>query len=494
MFKHPLLSKLLGIGLVAALLSLLLARIGFLVDERSARQDEAVRSVQRASAGEQTLVGPLLQRQCTEEWTARDDNGKTHTERRTYAVVAPPSVLEVSGDLVTEARYRGLFKVNGYVTRLALDVQWREGAGALAAQAEHPGGRLSCQAPTVMLALGDVRGVRAAKVQAVAASGSGSTELVVRPGTGHEIYTQGWHVVAPTSAAGSSGPLHLNVTLELAGTARLALVPVAEDTRWRLQANWPHPSFGGRFLPVEREITPQGFSARWSVSALASSASTEVRKAQALCASPSASRYAPSGEEGDAPAPTDNCLDTLTVTFIDPVNPYMLSDRAIKYGLLFIGLTFVAVALAEVLGRERIRRVHPIQYALVGLALTLFFLLLLSLSEHLSFALAYAVASAACVLLLGLYTGHMLGTRRAGLGFGAGMAGLYGLVYLLLNSEQMALVIGSVGLFLVLGVVMWVTRGVDWYTLFSPSSVASRGRPHVSGHAEEQLPRREPLV
>lgn len=449
--------------------------------------------MQRASAGEQTLIGPLLQRQCTEEWTARDDNGKTHTERRTYAVVAPPAVLDVSGDLTTEARYRGLFKVNGYVTRLALDVQWRDGVSALAAQAEHPGGRLSCQAPTVMLALGDVRGVRAAKVQAVAASAGGSNELVVRPGTGHEIYTQGWHVGVPT-LANSAGPLHLNVTLELAGTARLALVPVAEDTRWRLQANWPHPSFGGRFLPVEREITAQGFNARWSVSALASSASTEVRKAQALCASTSPSRYVSPGEEGDASAPTDNCLDTLSVTFIDPVNPYMLSDRAIKYGLLFIGLTFVAVALAEVLGRERLRRVHPIQYALVGLALTLFFLLLLSLSEHLSFAVAYAVASAACVLLLGLYTGHMLGTRRAGLGFGAGMAGLYGLVYLLLNSEQMALLIGSVGLFLVLGVVMWVTRGVDWYTLFSPTAVVSRGGPHVSGNAEEQLPRREPLV
>lgn len=464
MFKHPLLSKLLGIGLVAALLSLLLARIGFLVDERSARQEEAVRSVQRASAGEQTLIGPLLQRQCTEEWTARDDNGKTRTERRTFSVVAPPSVLEVSGQLTTEARYRGLFKVNGYVTQLTLDVQWRDGVRALTAQAEHPGGRLSCQAPTLMLALGDVRGVRAAQVKPVADAVNGATEWGVRPGTGHEIYTQGWHAMAPATP----GPLHLNITLELAGTARLALVPVAEDTRWRLQANWPHPSFGGRFLPVEREITPQGFSARWSVSALASSASTEVRKGQALCASPSPSRYAAPGEEGDAPGPTDNCLDTLSVTFIDPVNPYMLSDRAIKYGLLFIGLTFMAVALAEVLGRERIRRVHPIQYALVGLALTLFFLLLLSLSEHLSFAWAYALASAACVLLLGLYTGHMLGTSRAGLGFGTGMAGLYGLVYLLLNSEQMALVIGSVGLFLALGAVMWLTRRVDWYNAFTP--------------------------
>jgi inner membrane protein len=166
------------------------------------------------------------------------------------------------------------------------------------------------------------------------------------------------------------------------------------------------------------------------------------------------------------------CLDTFDVSFFDPVNPYSLTDRATKYALLFIVLTFAAVALTEVLGE---RRVHPIQYTLVGLALALFYLLLLSLSEHIPFASAYAVASAACVLLLAYYGAHMLGRARSGLFFGAGMAGLYGMLWVLLQAEQTALAIGSVLLFAVLAVVMVATRKMDWYALFERAArVAKR--------------------
>jgi inner membrane protein len=151
----------------------------------------------------------------------------------------------------------------------------------------------------------------------------------------------------------------------------------------------------------------------------------------------------------------------------------MLSDRAIKYGLLFVALTFASVALAELLARSRVRRVHPVQYAMVGLTLCLFFLLLLSLSEHLAFATAYAVAASACVLLLGIYARHMLGSARDGWLFGAGMALLYGMLYLLLLREQTALVLGSVGLFAALAVVMLLTRRVDWYRLTATSQSES---------------------
>jgi len=154
----------------------------------------------------------------------------------------------------------------------------------------------------------------------------------------------------------------------------------------------------------------------------------------------------------------------MSVAFIDPVNPYVLSDRAVKYDLLFIVLTFIAVGLVEVLSG---RRVHPVQYLLVGLALSLFFLLLLSLSEHLPFAQAYAAAASACALLLGVYAASMLGRRLAGLLFGLGIALLYGLLYALLQMEQNALVIGSVMLFAALATVMMLTRGIDWYALFA---------------------------
>ena len=173
----------------------------------------------------------------------------------------------------------------------------------------------------------------------------------------------------------------------------------------------------------------------------------------------------------DASAKSDKCLDLMSVAFIDPVNPYVLSDRAIKYDLLFIVLTFIAVGLIEVLSG---RRVHPVQYLLVGLALSLFFLLLLSLSEHLPFEAAYAAAASACAVLLGVYAAAMLGRWLSGVLFGLGIGLLYGLLYVLLQLEQNALVIGSVMLFAALATVMMLTRRIDWYALFARLRMPAR--------------------
>jgi len=167
-------------------------------------------------------------------------------------------------------------------------------------------------------------------------------------------------------------------------------------------------------------------------------------------------------------AKADGCIESFNIAFIDPVNPYSLSDRAIKYGLLFVGMTFLAVGMIEVL---RQLRVHPIQYLLVGCALSVFFLLLLSLSEHLRFDVSYAIAAGACVALLTFYAHHLLRGWVAGIAFGGGIAALYGALYALLQMEQTALVIGSVLLFAVLAGVMVLTRRVDWYRLLGSSSV-----------------------
>jgi inner membrane protein len=239
--------------------------------------------------------------------------------------------------------------------------------------------------------------------------------------------------------------------------------PPPRATRWTLNADWPSPSFGGQFSPADRAVRPDGFTATWNLSALATSAPADIARGVPLCAPTNAG--AGDVEVADGPAArAGKCLDLMNVAFIDPVNPYVLSDRAVKYDLLFILLTFVAVGLIEVLSG---RRVHPVQYLLVGLALSLFFLLLLSLSEHLTFKAAYAAAAAACAALLGFYASSMLGRPLSGLLFGLGIALLYGLLYVLLQMEQNALVIGSVMLFAGLAVVMTLTRRIDWYALFA---------------------------
>ena len=228
----------------------------------------------------------------------------------------------------------------------------------------------------------------------------------------------------------------------LAGTESLSIVPVAESNRVAIQSTWPHPSFAGEFLPTERQVYPQdrGFEAQWEVSSLASQAQRQIR--------------------GMKEAGAD--VERITISLVDPVDVYTQVDRATKYGILFVLLTFVAFGLFELIKRLPI---HPLQYLLVGLALAIFFLLLLSLSEHIAFWKAYLVSSAACIGLQFVYLSGVLRSWRLAGGFAVMLTALYGVLYGLLASEDTALLMGSLLLFGVLAAIMWITRKVDWYEL-----------------------------
>jgi inner membrane protein len=382
-----------------------------------------------------------------------------NTSKREFRLQQVPTRLAVDSRTKADPLWRGLFKVNAWVGHFTVAADFAT-LTALQPHLEHPDGRLQCGAPVLLVAMSDVRGVRSAMVTA------DGQVLVVEPGTGGSPYANGLHstlAAARVDGDAATRPLSLHLELDLIGTSQLAWVPAADSMRWTLNSDWPHPSFGGQFSPEQREVRTDGFSATWNLSALATTAPADVARGLALCTP--ASPLASAAESTDDPAAkSDKCLDLMNVAFIDPVNPYVLSDRAVKYDLLFIALTFIAVGLIEVLSG---RRVHPVQYLLVGLALSLFFLLLLSLSEHLAFVQAYATAAAACAMLLGVYATSMLGRKLAGALFGLGIALLYGLLYALLQMEQNALVIGSVMLFAALATVMLLTRRIDWYALFA---------------------------
>ena len=460
--KYPLLAKVGAIVLVGLMLTLVLFRIEGLVNERKARGEEAVRGVERSHAAAQSVLGPVLERACTEEWDVATGTGKdrvVNTSKREFRLQQVPTRLAVDGRTKADPLWRGLFKVNAWVGRFAVAADFAS-LTTLQPRLEHADGRLQCGAPVLLVALSDVRGVRSASVSA------DGQALAVEPGTGGSAYANGLHsTLAAARVDGDAGarPLSVHIDIDLIGTSQLAWVPAADSMRWTLASDWPHPSFGGQFSPEQREVRPDGFSATWNLSALATTAPADVARGLALCTP--ATPTAGSVDVADDPAAkSDKCLDLMNVAFIDPVNPYVLSDRAVKYDLLFIALTFIAVALIEVLSG---RRVHPVQYLLVGLALALFFLLLLSLSEHLPFEQAYAAAAGACAVLLGVYAISMLGRKLAGALFGLGIALLYGLLYALLQMEQNALVIGSVMLFAALATVMLLTRRIDWYALFA---------------------------
>ena len=224
----------------------------------------------------------------------------------------------------------------------------------------------------------------------------------------------------------------------------------------KLTADWPHPSFYGQ-LP-KKELGETGFSAEWQ-NTYASLKNTRLL----------------SGSLNDLGRMQDQG-SIYGLALINPVNIYSMTDRTLKYGLLFIVLTFMAFFLFEVLKELKI---HPIQYGLVGLALATFYLLLLSFSEQVGFALAYVCASTACTLLICWYVSHLLGSISRALGLGFMLALMYGVLYVIISSEDLALALGSSLVFAVVFAVMWVTRKVDWYAMGREAKQAQQSQKNL---------------
>lgn len=446
-------SKLLALGVILVLLVAALAQISGVVHDRQNHRQTAVQSIAQSLAGSQTLVGPLIHVSCIEEWSTLVDK-QAHSERREHQLVAAPTSLTVQGNSQLEPRARGLHATQVFDLKAKVSAQWAN-LEALQPSTQHTNARMACSPPVLMLAVSDARGIRHASLRL------GDTPLPLQPGTLYSGYPRGVHAALPANLL-TAGALTAQVELELVGTEQLSVVPVGADTQVKLSSNWPHPSFGGQFLPVARQLGTQGFEASWRVSSLASTAQQDVAQRKVVCAS---------AEDASTPGPR-NCAEAFGVTFVDPGNTYALSDRATKYGLLFIGLTFLAVGLFEFM---KSLRVHPIQYLLVGAAMSMFFLLLVSLSEHLPFETAYALAACACVVLLTYYAGHMLQGFSRGVPFGAGIGVLYGMLFVLLKIEQTALLVGVVALFAVLAAVMSLTRRIDWYARLQALQTAARG-------------------
>ncbi|MEY2686624.1 MAG: hypothetical protein RL375_822 [Pseudomonadota bacterium] len=448
--RFPLAGKLIALLLVIVALLVALSAVEGVVTDRLRHQTQAQLSVAGSLAGAQALLGPALQRTCQETWIRQEGAGKDSksvADKRDFVQTLWPRKLAVTSNISIEPRYRGLFKVNGYLGLSTLSADWAaipppEVTAGLA-QA-----RIQCEPAVIAVALSDARGLRSSDLRA------NGEPLAVLPGSGIASLARGLHAVLP-DPLDPGAPLHVELTLALAGTGSLAWTPVGDHTSIQASSDWAHPSFAGQFLPVSREVTPHGFTASWQVSALATTARQALRDGGTFCALSDA-------DEVIHPAQKLACVDNLGVSFIDPVNRYVLSDRAIKYGLLFIVLTFVGVGLVEVTRRLR---VHPVQYLLVGCALTVFFLLLIALGEHVSFALAYVCAATACTALLTFYASHVLGGVRAGTAFGGAIVVLYGALYALLQLEQTALVLGAILLFVAIAAVMAATRRVDWYAL-----------------------------
>lgn len=437
--RNPLFVKVVLVFLVTVVLATGLSQIDYLVRERTQRRDQVVAGIAAATARDQTLVGPLLvipytRIVKTQKPSEKDDNKMIEVENR-YAdwLYLLPAELDVQANLNTEQIRRGLY--HAVVFSGAVSLKGRFVAdGALLKPG--PNEQIAFGDPRLIVGIGDPRGILRAPALAWAGQ-----RLEFLPGTAEEKMPNG--IQAHIGGLNPQEPwsAEFELTFDLRGTQSFDVAPVGDTTRIGVRGNWPHPSFYGQFLPESRQVSDAGFSAAWSTTRLATNMLHQLFEHLR----------------------NNRPLDTLIgVRFVDPTDSYTQTDRAIKYGLLFIGLTFAAFFLFEVLKRLAI---HPFQYGLAGTALVLFYLLLLSLSEHVDFGIAYATATAGCVALLAYYLSYVLGSLGWGLGFGALIGAVFGILYVLISLEDLALLAGSMTLFGALALVMTLTRKVDWYQL-----------------------------
>ncbi len=445
-----LLKILMVIGLTIAILVPLLMIRGTIQDRQMYRR-EAVQTVARSSAGAQALSGPVLMVPYTElvEVEEKDNQGFTRKVRREDSGVWMffPETLEAKGTMKPIVRKIGLHEVRKYefATKLHAEFQVTVPGDADALAPRKIG------QPYLSYAIADVRGV--VGLQTLTINGK-DVELLQGPGSGDG---GGLHARLPVTVAGGAIVLDSQLDFTLEGTESLAIAPLAKRNIITIDSPWPHPLFNGDFLPRKRTIDNKGFHAEWEISSLATNAQAQYLGGSRVPG------MAPAGSVDAANnAETVSGLDAIGVSLVEPVNIYSQADRASKYGILFVLLTFVGFFMFELIKQLRI---HPIQYGLVGLALAIFFLLLVALSEHMEFGKAYLVASGACIGLLGYYVSHVLRSWLRGFGFAAMLCTLYGALYGLLISEDNAMVLGAGLLFLILAAIMVVTRKIDWYSV-----------------------------
>lgn len=427
------------IGAIIALALALLIPLKLIeskIEERQATRAAVVNELAGTSVGEQTVSGPLLVLPCTEHYFVEEGDSRNGTRREkrsrdcTRAHVA--ETLSVSGALATENRYRGIYSARFFVGTLRFQGRFDIGAEAPPVA----GVTREWGAPLVLMSIRDVRGIRSTP----GLNWNGEVHAF-KPGVAPGRAGAGVHAALPGQRGALSGVHTFAFSMEILGLQKLNFVPSATQHEIRLAADWPHPSFVGRHLPATREVSGKRFQAVWRISELAS----EGARTLAACADPGRKpleQYA------------------FGVSLLEPVDVYVQAHRAVKYALLFVLLTFAGFFVFEIM---RELRIHPVQYGLVGLALAIFFLLLIALSEHIRFAYAYLIAAGACVALIAVYLQAVLESTLRALGCAGMLTALYAMLYALLRSEDYSLLLGSILVFAVLAAVMVLTRGVDWY-------------------------------
>jgi len=430
--KSPLFWKVTTLLGCILLLLVPLFMVGNLISERESYRNEVENTLRQSTSGPQQLVGPLVAIPVTETYFKAEDGKQVEYKKRYMHFILPES-LQVNGNQHVETRSVGIYDGQIWNTELKINARF-----TLEELDQLKGETMTLGQPFIVVGVGDSRGIGAVSVSKI----NGET-LSIEPGAGVYGSLSGIHIPLSNKALEAKS-FPLEMSLNLTGTGSFAVVPVGRNSAMTLNSNWPHPGFMGNYLPVKHQISDSGFQANWQSSWFANNLG---------------------GWFNDNEVPEWRAIPAFSVTVATPADQYQLTDRAIKYAILLIALTFMAFFVFETLTGLRL---HPMQYLLVGLSLVLFYLVLLAMSEHVGFTPAWIIASLVGAAMNGVYLQAVLKSwKRSGI-FVLALLGLDVVMWFLLRSEDSALLLGSAVLALALFAVMYLTRHFDWYSLSQP--------------------------
>ncbi len=415
-------------GIIVGILILVMlipsAFIYNLVEERGARQEQIIREESSKWAAAQNVTGPLLIIPYYEKRTLT--TGEIANARKMAYVL--PEMLKIKGDIQPLKKNRSIYDITVYTTDINIE-------GSFASIASYglniPEENLLLEEAQLCIGISDFKGIEDQVTMQW-----GETPLIFNSGLPeNDVLRNGLSVGMPATDLSTSH--NFKMKLRLRGSDKLSFTPIGKTTLATLNSTWADPSFDGNFLPYEKNVSDSGFTADWKVQHLNRSYPQSWKE----------SRY--NLEES-----------AFWVTLLQPVDSYAKTLRSVKYAILFIALTFGLYFFVEILQK---RAVHPIQYILVGLALSIFYTLLLSISEYTDFNKAYVISASATISLITLYTKSLFSTWKVSLLFGGLLVLLYSFIFILIQLQDTALLFGSIGLFMLLATIMYYSRKIEWY-------------------------------
>ncbi|KAB2870168.1 MAG: cell envelope integrity protein CreD [Bacteroidales bacterium] len=425
--KNAVMIKVAAIGFLTLILLIPMAMIQELVMERRARQKEATNEISSKWGYEQRLTGPIL---VVPYKTFEYDKDTKKTIEIGHLAYFLPEELKVDGSLTPEIRNRGIFDVAVYSSNLKVEGFFKSPKIETAESIQ-----IDWNGAFLTIGISDLRGIK----EAINFKWN-DKDMACEPGVKiSHIVKSGVTVNNPLQQNTEVGEYRFSFNIALNGSRSVSFVPVGRETNVHIESPWGNPSFEGAFLPFDRTITESSFNASWKV--------LELNR-----------NYPQKWIDSDL----DLDESAFGVALLLPVETYQITERSMKYAILFIALTFTVFFFVEVM---RKLRVHPIQYVLVGFGLVLFYLLLLSLSEQMSFGLAYIIASFGILVMITTYAHSIFKNNRLTVILAGILVLLYGFLYILLQLQDYALLMGSVGLFIILATVMYLSRKINWYAL-----------------------------